>query len=204
MSGERQVFIHSDIWNLEEDPDWIDPKPRQFIDDFMVHKRPIDEYQLRTYSCKLPNPEEIDFIAIEGGYGLFSSRFIETIRSYMEECFSTLPAILNGLPFFFLRFEGSIDCLDYDNSDVRYFDSDPDEIMSIKHFSFHTEKLKSPRLFAIPGFFGQVFWTKPLTEICEQAKLKGIRFISIDMLNRCHGWTPSIEKVNEMEREDNG
>ena len=194
MSGETWVFRHDDASDDGDSPEWITPDSGQYIDDFLCDQRPVSEYVLRAYESATRVGESLDYSSAEGRNGLFSQRFIDVIQPHMEPSFSLLPATLDGRPFFFLRHESSIDCLDYEGSDVRYFDCDPTDIKSIKSYSFHTEQLQRPLVFSLPGYYGRIFWTKPLVDICKDVGLTGVRFVSIDRINKNHGHIPFAEE----------
>lgn len=195
MSGELLVFQHDFSIDTDERPEWVGVPPRQYLDDFLSLGRPVEEYTPRVYKCSSLDVRILDFIPSEGTRGLFSQRFVDTIRSYIRPCFTLLPATLNGAPFYFLRREDSLDCLDAAQSTVRYFDDEKrTKIMSIKRFSFNTETLHCPLVFGLPGYLGFVFWTKPIVDICVKARLNGIRFITIDRINKNGGHIPPVSE----------
>ena len=193
MSGEKWIYRHDDSQTIDELPEWVGVPPRQYLDDFLSLGRDVAEYTQREYIYPQSDASLLDYVSTEGTCGLFSQRFVSIITPYLQPSFSLLPATLDGHPFFFLRREGSVDCLDVAQSTVRYFDDDnPAKLMSITSFSFLTEKLNRPLVFGLPGYFGRIFWTKPIVDICLEARLNGIRFISIDRINKNGGHLPPV------------
>ncbi|MEZ6056498.1 MAG: hypothetical protein R3C01_07315 [Planctomycetaceae bacterium] len=201
MSGEQWVYKHDDDRLLDELPKWDNRDRDQWIGDFLCGWRPVSEYRHREYIDPTFGPSPDDYVSSEGTNGLFSQAFIDVIAPYMEPSFSLLPATLNGQPFYFLRHEGSVDCLDYENSDVEVlgdeYGEDAGKLMPIKRYSFHTEQLQRPLVFGLPGYCGYIFWTKPLVDICTEAGLTGVRFVSIEQINKHRGWTPPVGRTDE-------
>ena len=120
------------------------------------------------------HPDAIQWACyIDSGRGLFSRKFVAAVGSESLQGFTLLPATLNGCPYFFLRIETPIDCLNRTASQVETFPSDPLAIMEITHYDFYTDRLPECALFSIPEM-PDLFATDGAAQRIEKSGLRGI------------------------------
>lgn len=95
----------------------------------------------------------------EGARGLFSEKFVNAVGSRALQSYVLLLALLNNSPYYFLRCERAVDCLDHVNSVFETFDDDGQlGILSISHYAFHADmfgkrvflRVRNPYAFFLP------------------------------------------------------
>ena len=92
---------------------------------------------------------EWDGYMVAGTSGIYSRRFVDLVGQGLAD-FSLLPALLNDEPYFFLRCERRINCLDRHDARFETYPHDSTRIMSISHFAFTRAVPTAPELFGIP------------------------------------------------------
>ena len=69
-----------------------------------------------------------------------------------------------------------IDCLNYDESELKYFSSSG-RVMDVEKYVFKTEKLKNATIFKLPEFPKSIsFVTEEFKKVVEENNIKGFKF----------------------------
>jgi len=111
----------------------------------------------------------------EGARGLFSEKFVNAVGSRALQSYVLLLALLNNSPYYFLRCERAVDCLDHVNSVFETFDDDGKlGILSISHYAFHADHVWEESFFACqkPLCF---FPTERMVRQLSFSNLKGLQ-----------------------------
>lgn len=148
--------------------DWL------LIGDVLSGNRPAADFP-GSVSVYVPRADalEWDFYLDGGARGLLSKQFVEVIGDHALRYFRLLPASLNDAPYFFLRCEKTIDCLDLLKSKVRVFPHNPTRVMQILHYEFNDSRLPVDAAFSLPEA-PLLYVTDSVAERIRSAKLKGV------------------------------
>ena len=116
-----------------------------------------------------------------GGPKLLSQRAGELLRPYLGPCLSLLPCTLNDVDWWTFRWEGSIDCLIHEESELRYFNpANRSRVMDFEKLAFDHTLLHDPQLFLVPEIARTIFATEGVKTLIEEKGLKGFRFIPVE------------------------
>ena len=149
------------------------------IGQILEDKAPTGLYKPVHLVVKEANATEWDTYSAAGTYGLMSQRAVALVGDSMTLCFEFLEAYINEAPYFLLKPTGHLDCLDYDKSDIVYWDIDPYNIKTIKHCSFHKQQIPEAIVFRLPDWHG-LFATAPIKAMIDKAGLKGFCFFDTE------------------------
>lgn len=110
----------------------------------------------------------------------------------MKDTVQVLPIIYNQTgKLYILNVTNVVDCLDYDNSDVTYFDSG--RVSDVRKFSFHEHLVINQHIFKIPELLrGYIFVSDTFKAAVEKHDLKGFEFIEV--------WNSNREEVEARQR----
>ncbi len=86
-----------------------------------------------------------------------------------------LPMEVEGQPHYIVNIINVIDCLDKENSEIKYFKSNPTKIMRIVKHVFHEKHTMDSYLFKLPSF-PDMFCTQKFKDLVEHNGLTGLRF----------------------------
>ena len=89
-----------------------------------------------------------------------------------------VPLAVNGSPFFGLLIRTVLDVLDRQRSELKYFPSAPDRVMSIRRYAF--KDFGSTRVFKIPEAPTRMFATEPVRQADLGSGLSGLRFVDCE------------------------
>lgn len=168
--------------STEEDRPWIDFEADETrrnnwlrVGEVVDGELPVSSFPLQV-SVVVRHPEAVEWDCyFDGGSrGLFSQRFVDAVGLNDLRYFSLLPCTLNGAPYFFLRCERTVDCLDRGNSGFTTFPHNPSKIMHIKHFAFVDGRVPADALFCIPET-RRLLATESVVRKIRDAGLKGVR-----------------------------
>lgn len=68
-----------------------------------------------------------------------------------------------------------IDCLDYNQSDIKYFSSS-NRVMRVIKYVFINSKLKNAIIFKLPEFPSSIYVTEEFKKVVEDNQIKGFKF----------------------------
>lgn len=155
--------------------DWLQ------VFDVIRGERPITDYEPVEMLVDAPDATDYHWYMC-GGPQLVSQPLQELIQPHTT-LFEFLAARLNGAPYFFIkpseslkRKPGGLDCLDRDQSEVRYATDDPSEVSWVYRHAFRSGIVPDPCVFRIPESWSRMFATESIKQAVEEAGLKGVRF----------------------------
>ena len=149
------------------------------IDEVVRGVRPISDYEPVDVYVAASNATDYHWYM---GAELISRTLRDLIEPHTT-WFEFLPARLNGTEYFFVkpteplrRKPGGLDCLDRDQSEVRYAADDPSEISWVYRHVFRPGIVPDPCVFRIPESWSRMYATESVKRAVEEARLKGVRF----------------------------
>jgi len=82
----------------------------------------------------------------------------------------------NGTIFYVINVTDLIDCLDYDNSEIKRFPSSG-RVMRVIKYVFKIEKLRNTTIFKLPEFPKAISYvTEEFKNVVEENNIKGFKF----------------------------
>jgi len=151
--------------------DWL------LIGEVINGTKPIGDFPMVSVTVRDPDATNWDCYRDGGIRGLFSERFVEAIGRSSFIGLTLLPAMLNGIPYYFLRCDQPIDCFHRSKASFETFRSDPMAIKRITHFAFQENLVPTNGCFCIPETVALLL-TETVVERLNAAKLKGIHIIA--------------------------
>jgi hypothetical protein len=124
--------------------------------------------------------EDWDYYMCSGTFGAFSQRAMDVLTPYFGDLFLSLPARLEGHPYYCLHCRTRIDCLNRAASEITYFEHDPRQVMMISKYVFRKEQLADRMIFAIPEMVFHLFCSDWIPEVAGKAGLRGFDFQLVD------------------------
>ena len=109
---------------------------------------------------------------------LVSDRLRKVLEPACQGDAEFLPLSVNGSPFFGLVIRNVLDVLDRQRSELEYFPSAPDRVMSIRRYAF--KDLGSTRAFKIPETPTRKFATEPVRQAYLASGIPGLRFVDCE------------------------
>ncbi len=109
------------------------------------------------------------------GYIVIDEQAKEILMSHIGHEVELLPIDIEGQPHYIVNIINVIDCLDKENSEIKYFKSNPTKIMRIVKHVFHEEHTVDSFMFKLPSIT-PMFCTQKFKDLVEQNEITGLRF----------------------------
>lgn len=87
---------------------------------------------------------------------------------------------INDAPYYLLRANERVDCLDRARSKFVTFPNDPTRIMRFKKYAFHFDRLSDPAIFCIPEEPCSLFVTQSVRDLVVRDALRGFGLTFLD------------------------
>lgn len=173
-------YIYKCSYSIEEDRpeiDFMDAENAKndwlLVSEVIDGLRPIGDFPKVSVTVRHPDATNWDCYCDGGVRGLFSERFVEAIGQSSLIGLTLLPALLNGVSYYFLRCDQPVDCFDRENSEFETYPHDPKRIMDISHYAFGEDCLPMDCFFCIPET-RRLLLTESMAIRLSAAGLKGI------------------------------
>ncbi len=151
---------------------------RTILADMNEGLRPADPAFLNSIDFRVKTKlKAFDILFLDRGY-LVSERVRDLFETEAYLGVEFVRQKVNGLPFYFLRIGNMIDCLDTENSKIKYLR--PGKILEIEQYSFHKDRIPDPAIFKIPERMGSVYVTDSVRSTLERQGFVGFHFIDAE------------------------
>ena len=171
------------VWRvfLGEECDWIQPSPEWSVDEKRTFDgRPKKESWNSSRTVLLASggiSHESNFYKLSGVAGVVTDQEgYKVLRSLIVNEAEFLSLEYENKSIFYINVTNIVDCLDYDDSVVKYFDNTSD-VMDVKKYAFMRSALDGVLIFRLKElpYYGP-FVTDRFVDIYKRTKLKGLDF----------------------------
>lgn len=140
-----------------------------------VENRNFDLFSLSKYKDEIDKPIG-DVSSISTSSYIINEKAYKVLYPYLKSHSQIFKINNNGTIFYVINVTDIIDCLDYDNSEIKYFSSS-NRVMDIEKYVFHSEKLKKATIFKLPEFpKGISYATEEFKKVVEENNIIGFKF----------------------------
>ena len=150
---------------------------RRYVEEVLAGDVPPDPERLAAVDFYAASTRPFDTVWMENRV-VVSDRLRKVLEPACAGDAEFVPLSVNGSPFFGLVIRTVLDVLDRQRSELKYFRSAPDDVMSIKRYAF--KDLGSARVFKIPESPGSKFATEPVRQAYLASGLSGLRFVDAE------------------------
>lgn len=140
-----------------------------------VENRNFDLFTLSNYKDEIDKPIG-DVSSISTSSYIINEKAYKVLYPYLKEHSQIFQLKNENKIFYVINVTDIIDCLDYDNSEIKYFSSS-NRVMDIEKYVFHSEKLKKATIFKLPEFpKGISYATEEFKKVVEENNIIGFKF----------------------------
>jgi len=162
-------------WVPYDDPrnqgiDW------QYLADVLDAKAPPDPERLDAIDIHAPGEAPFESLWV-GSDILVSDLLRRALKPACEGDVEFLPLRVNGSRFYALLVVNTLDVLDRERSELKYYRS-TDQVITIRRYAF--TDVGETRVFKIPEDPGSTFATKPVRHAYRESRVPGLRFVDCE------------------------
>ena len=140
-----------------------------------VENRKFDLIYPSKYKDELDKPIGDVFSITPSSY-IMNEKAYKILYPYLKSHSQIFKINNNGTIFYVINVTDLIDCLDYDNSEIKRFPSSG-RIMRVIKYVFKNEKLKNVTIFKLPEFPKAISYvTEEFKNVVEENNIKGFKF----------------------------
>lgn len=186
LRTKRRIDKNNEL-NIKVYELWMDhtyrtyePTPKDGYKSYMFDAVPVKE---RTFDKIYPSKykDEIDkpigdVFSVEISSFILNEKSYKVLYPYLKNHSQIFKIKSDNKIFYVVNVIDIIDCLNYDESELKYFSSSG-RVMDVEKYVFKTEKLKNATIFKLPEFPKSISYvTEEFKKAVEENNIKGFKF----------------------------
>ncbi len=186
LRTKRRIDKNNEL-NIKVYELWMDhtyrtyePTPKDGYKSYMFDGVPVKE---RTFDKIYPSKykDEIDkpigdVFSVEISSFILNEKSYKVLYPYLKNHSQIFKIKSDNKIFYVVNVIDIIDCLNYDESELKYFSSSG-RVMDVEKYVFKTEKLKNATIFKLPEFPKSISYvTEEFKKAVEENNIKGFKF----------------------------
>ena len=186
LRTKRRIDKNNEL-NIKVYELWMDhtyrtyePTPKDGYKSYMFDAVPVKE---RTFDKIYPSKykDEIDkpigdVFSVEISSFILNEKSYKVLYPYLKNHSQIFKIKSDNKIFYVVNVIDIIDCLNYDESELKYFSSSG-RVMDVEKYVFKTEKLKNATIFKLPEFPKAISYvTEEFKKAVEENNIKGFKF----------------------------
>ena len=186
LRTKRRIDKNNEL-NIKVYELWMDhtyrtyePTPKDGYKSYMFDAVPVKE---RTFDKIYPSKykDEIDkpigdVFSVEISSFILNEKSYKVLYPYLKKHSQIFKIKSDNKIFYVVNVIDIIDCLNYDESELKYFSSSG-RVMDVEKYVFKTEKLKNATIFKLPEFPKSISYvTEEFKKAVEENNIKGFKF----------------------------
>ena len=186
LRTKRRIDKNNEL-NIKVYELWMDhtyrtyePTPKDGYKSYMFDAVPVKE---RTFDKIYPSKykDEIDkpigdVFSVKISSFILNEKSYKVLYPYLKNHSQIFKIKSDNKIFYVVNVIDIIDCLNYDESELKYFSSSG-RVMDVEKYVFKTEKLKNATIFKLPEFPKSISYvTEEFKKAVEENNIKGFKF----------------------------
>ena len=186
LRTKRRIDKNNEL-NIKVYELWMDhtyrtyePTPKDGYKSYMFDAVPVKE---RTFDKIYPSKykDEIDkpigdVFSVEISSFILNEKSYKVLYPYLKNHSQIFKIKSDNKIFYVVNVIDIIDCLNYDESELKYFSSSG-RVMDVEKYVFKTEKLRNTTIFKLPEFPKSISYvTEEFKKAVEENNIKGFKF----------------------------